>query len=1141
MPERVKAAQSVSDIIKRYPISNTLTVWSIARDLLDGRDSDASNAAFTLLLGCVASDALSPVERKVFFDSISGSHNTVRLESRFEALVALTKGGRNVEALESDLPESLASLLEACFHAVSKARKREKKLRTDAIAQEEKLFADLFQYISDVAKYNSKIFSDDELELMFARIISICKTTNSQTDISGSLELIDALITYTHVPVNGIPPCVQLLCDIYKQIESLRKPVWTTLKDLFGSHLASPTIFALLDTMHGTQDGRTTHPSARGAFLILTKVIRRGHKPKIPSVPWDLFVQACKGSLAIDNPEYFAEMIKFYSDALSSDDLSQQLLEDADWPELIALILQCGSISRIFAGSTDTATTDQSSFLLVPIQNSMPDESERDALADALIIFAQKLNLLFHRMDFVPKASAIDFFLHLEPLVSTSTIQTILNHYESERLLWLSSPGWLEACRFFIDRLLKDRSRPSAMRVRMIKMLREVYDTASNVPGDSDIEVLPSLILDCIPLEDDPVVLDELGDFATDITRLASEELFQRVLDVVKSTILKPADVTVPDRVSVPLTSPEILGSTENVLTRALVRMFTRNVDLATWKTQCLYDTLLDIAGQENCQSDARIGALRLLSRLRSDAHCAIYVNGPSESEEIAAIFSTTAKTVMSEIIEGEIIQTSRLRSDRASPGPEQRKVSGELSHPPLSRNKSMRADIPASPLWLAGPRGLPEEPCGQSSRVLFSSLTLDKGTNQEETQVLKIDKWLDLVISILNRDGANGEIYTYTLVHLGAQLANGTIFAAAAPQIQALRCLLCEQIKTLSSRDPHRSAPFRKADVAVCMYHILTMLISYHDNFSKAEEDDIVRTFLLGIGTWESASNWCIHALALACHELSASVSKSLETILQKMSQIITQSRVQMHVLEFLAGLSRLPELYKNFREDDYRMVFGICFRFLQSSRDDRDKRKTASPPPFKPGQGALRHSAGSRDLNALSESNAKGFPTSATSSDLPQYVYALAHHVISFWFFCLKLDDRAKYVPWITKNLTYTEGAATAEREVIEEQGLVTIDMMQRTAHTDRDETTRREDFAKPSDGEVSKKSWIVGSSILTIETAGRTGVSQITTRRPVSLKRQSSSTESNRTIVFNEIRGASTAPFAPPSPPDTFDYGP
>jgi hypothetical protein len=175
--------------------------------------------------------------------------------------------------------------------------------------------------------------------------------------------------------------------------------------------------------------------------------------------------------------------------------------------------------------------------------------------------------------------------------------------------------------------------------------------------------------------------------------------------------------------------------------------------------------------------------------------------------------------------------------------------------------------------------------------------------------------------------------------------------------------------------------------------------------------------------------------------------------------------------------------------------MVFGVSFRYLQYVRDQRE-RATATIS-SQTGHRNLRHSGPSRDFSVISEHNSKPREKSP-ADDLPQYVYALAFHVITFWFMALKLPERKGQIPWITKNLIYTDRAG---REVTEEQSQVIMDMMQTVAYSDRDETAPDPNFSKESDGDVSKKTWIVGLSLLTIETAARTGVSQITSRRPVS----------------------------------------
>src|SRR6202012_4664257 len=55
-----------------------------------------------------------------------------------------------------------------------------------------------------------------------------------------------------------------------------------------------------------------------------------------------------------------------------------------------------------------------------------------------------------------------------------------------------------------------------------------------------------------------------------------------------------------------------------------------------------------------------------------------------------------------------------------------------------------------------------------------------------------------------------------------------------------------------------------------------------------------------------------------------------------------------------------------------------------------------------------------------------------------------------------------------------------------------------MQRTAFSDLGETSRDSNFFTPEDGPVNSMSWIVGLSIVTLETAGHTGKTHITKRQ-------------------------------------------
>ena len=171
--------------------------------------------------------------------------------------------------------------------------------------------------------------------------------------------------------------------------------------------------------------------------------------------------------------------------------------------------------------------------------------------------------------------------------------------------------------------------------------------------------------------------------------------------------------------------------------------------------------------------------------------------------------------------------------------------------------------------------------------------------------------------------------------------------------------------------------------------------------------------------------------------------------------------------------------------------LAFG--FRYLQHIRDQRDRPGNTTF--HQTSHRTLRHSGASRDFAVAPNQSAKKLRL--IEDDLPQYLYSLSHHVITFWFMALKMEDRPKQIAWITKNLLCTDMSG---RQFMEEQGQVIVDLMNMVAYTDRDQTIRDQNFATPSDGEVWKKTWIVGHGLVTIETATRTGLSVVTTRRSV-----------------------------------------
>ncbi|CAN8095923.1 unnamed protein product [Discula destructiva] len=199
-------------------------------------------------------------------------------------------------------------------------------------------------------------------------------------------------------------------------------------------------------------------------------------------------------------------------------------------------------------------------------------------------------------------------------------------------------------------------------------------------------------------------------------------------------------------------------------------------------------------------------------------------------------------------------------------------------------------------------------------------------------------------------------------------------------------------------------------------------------------------------------------------------------------MSTVITQPYVAVHILEFLAGLSRLPALYSNFIDDEFRIIFGMSFRYLDTVRDKQRHVRNSYH-----GEGVAA------TINTTHEYDMLGQPT--ISDDLPQYVYALAYHVIIYWFLALRISDRAKHVGWIAKRLFQGPDGSLAS----DEQALITMDFMQRVAYADADESAESSWFTDAKASEYTERRWILANSLITIRKSKTTPWAQVTKRQP------------------------------------------
>ncbi|KAJ6438574.1 GTPase activating protein [Purpureocillium lavendulum] len=1060
--ERISAANTLKYAITEYPVNPVLDIWYAGKDLIDaGHPSPMRLAGWELLTECAKHPSSTDLERKEYFQTLSAPAHPEDFHLQLAALVDLTNHGRLITGFDYDLIPLLTDWLHEAYKSARRARKNAQSARGQrsssrgrvAASGEEKNLAQIFQFLLDVIKFSFNNANEASVAGLIDRLLAICMNTSVEDDLRACIGVVDAIVTFGSIPQDKLKDCIQVLSSIFCLVPALQKTSWHTIANLWG------------------KDRDTSSREVRGALAVLQKLLSKTTEKGYPTVPYALLVDGLSNALrATSSVRVYSALLQLIN-ALFDDGHGQmhRLIVDEDWSICLDVAAEC---CRRVHTDLDRRRSSQSK-----------DEQPEVGVDRELLALIARLDSIVKQKagEFIPRGTIIKFFTDVHAILPDATARTVLDYFQEFRCCSPSDLRWEENLSLVLEAFFSDRTRSSETRLRALQTTMDAYEIVDLVGDGAEQNLIPRLaksILQNVVEETDVPVLEAIMSLMVSVVVSCDMELFDYIIDTLRG-------IVVNDRLKSPVASPTTQGtlsptsletsgspleqSPSNVVTRGYVKMFLRVMSSHGEKSVRLFNALVAIAKPNHCEVDARLTAMKLLFRLRADWANRIFVTDDLENSFLATAMCRTDASYAKKQAE-EAAQSLRLsRSDHGAQSRSSRGVS--FSQGTAERASQYEPQALISPVLVS--QEVASEPAvdgdGSSS-----------GSEELRMVALNMSAWLDAVLTILQ--GSEWEVYSFVLVHLPSQLSNHAIFRNATPQIQELRRLICEQIRTHGFSEPPLASGLRRADIAICLFHSLTMILSYHEHFPKADEDEIVKTFVFGIATWERTAKYCIHALSICCHELPLSTSKSLIQMLNQMAAIITQPHVSVHILEFLASLSRLHDVYVNFREDDYRIVFGICFRYLEYTRDKRQSNRSSH--------------ASEVSTPLTPSSNPVEAVHSNPSDDLPQYVHALAYHVILFWFLALKLQDRARHVGWIVKKL-FADGDGTGQ--TADEQTLTSIDFMQRVAYADVDESAEDPYFTEDRFGPIVKKQWLVGNSIITIKQATASGWAQIIKRQP------------------------------------------
>jgi hypothetical protein len=518
-------------------------------------------------------------------------------------------------------------------------------------------------------------------------------------------------------------------------------------------------------------------------------------------------------------------------------------------------------------------------------------------------------------------------------------------------------------------------------------------------------------------------------------------------------------------------------------------RVTMRCITLYTDLLNLVYPMTTDVPGQPkhrlilvpaHCPR-ARLGVLQWFMHLRADNRHRLFIR--SKADKPARTFAEVlGRTREKEEEMRTASEGGDARRSRHAPLPRMEEDRGRSSRSaesgPRSRSRSQAAvtkvsDATYAPLWCI-PTKIPFDlpPAYQASEILR---TYDPNHPAlKETDEPEVDSWLPVsdYLRMINGvlRGHDWELVSFILSFLPLQLRNKTYFhgAKATKEIRALLDVICEGVMdTRSPWERRFNVPsfITRVKINSVAYQTLSILISYHGVYTRDQCDRLIQSFILGLQGRRETAKPCLQALTLCIYELDHFVGRHLLEIVERMKMILSTPAIAVHVLEFLTSLGQSGNLFRNFTDEQYRLVFAVATTYI--------------------GEHNARADAPSSDREEYT---------------LSQHVIGLAYYVIYIWFMALRLPQRPGHVGEIVRNIL----SGRSQRVVVDEMAEVCFDWLARYTYGNADPRPATSFLTEVvigdgKDNASKSQSWLLGGAIITVTAHARTGWATIKTTRP------------------------------------------
>ncbi|CAH6719430.1 putative tuberous sclerosis 2 protein homolog [[Candida] jaroonii] len=1096
LPQRASAAVRMTESLEKFAISSIPEIWYLARDMCDSKiQSYIRRNALKLMIECIKNDDLTATGNRIMYYrditqycQLSDNKIDQEFDLFLKALRNLTSDGRDIQELVVlDDPRALAQFLILSLQVLGKQAKQYSEKDSEAEVGEEFYFSNclkLISFIKNCIKFNAASIDEYHINQLVNISIKIGYSTTNLSFITSLVELLSSIVLITNVKQETLFDSVNFFCSVYGLSEQITSLSWHAISilsthgtffmvnnclcDIISNEelqsfisnnnsnmLSAVTSNTTINTLDHKFDNASLN-SCLGAIqimekLIVTTSIVNTHNDSV----FFYFLLALKKTvsfeIAIINTTllrtldrlFSKQVYEAYNIEVNTNKVMEQVYSFQLWYSTKSSIYELLNSLKVI--------TDIDASYLQSICSSLQKSYENYELKTS-------------------KEKLINFFLCHYQYIPKSTIKFIFKYYQEEKLLTVLNPLWSETVEnllsyfYFTDKprnneILVTDHRDSGIKIELLKTIKAAFDISITIHGSSvNYDLVNDILLKSVQESDEEVLQFLIEEFLVKMV----EKLPFEFLSKFHQSTMPFFEIKIPQgrlKSYVSLNSSgkypsSQISSQENLdmslqfmkaLGKGISKVLLIQSTLNARKAQEAFRCIIMIAhhGLANEYPEILLILMKTLVRLRTSEEGYIYFTNLTDSEGLSTAFKRNR-------VDGEFQENQNYK----------------WSYPEtIDYIDHKYFDKPIKNLKLFNP--------------MSEKLHLD------DDFYIDMADYFSIVLDIMD-NFVEWELYSYIWAHFCPQLANMKLFNNNKTQILRLKTIICEQLMLNFQKNFTLPDGFLKSHLQVAFVRSFSALLGYREFFTKYDDDDIIRSLLFGIDSWESTAIPSIHILTICCFEMPLSIKKYLSSILGKIQTKITSTFASSHILEFLMALINLPSLTSNFHTDDIKRIFAIAFKFIQHSKDAiKNTEKDVITPD---------HSGHITTDNTPSTSQANQH-----SSILLQYVLTLSYNVISTWFLQIEMTERKQLTPFLIKNLVLLNN----KKEDVEDQILVLLDLIIRFTYSDLplkiiNPNVMLSKF-QAGNGDYHQNSWIVGNIIVSVCTNSNNGESLVILRRP------------------------------------------